>query len=124
MPPKRANPKSYKIARQLRNEPTPTERRLWMVLCGNKLGGVKFRRQHAIGKYAVDFCSVKRKLTIELDGSQHLEQSEYDIQRTAYLESQGYKVIRFWNAQVLNDIEGVICSIEAALNSKLSGIKY
>ena len=89
-----------------------------MVLCGNKLGGVKFRRQHAIGKYAVDFCSVKRKLTIELDGSQHLEQSEYDIQRTAYLESQGYKVIRFWNAQVLNDIEGVICSIEAALNSK------
>jgi len=82
MPPTKADPKSYKIARQLHNEPTPAERRLWMVLCGNKLGGVKFRRQQGTGKYAVDFCSVKRKLAIELDGSQHLEQSEYDIQRT------------------------------------------
>jgi len=76
MPPKRANPKSYQLARQLRKKPTPAEKRLWMVLCGDKLNGVKFRRQHAIGKYVVDFCSVKRKLAIELDGSQHLEQSE------------------------------------------------
>ena len=112
------------MARQLRNVPTPAERSLWMVLCGNKLGGVEFRRQHTIGKYAVDFCSVKRKLAIELDGSQHQEQREYDIRRTAYLESQGYQGIRFWNVQVMNDIEGVIRSIEAALNSKLSGIKY
>jgi len=112
------------MARQLRNVPTPAERSLWMVLCENQLGEVKFRRQHAIGKYAVDFCSVKRNLAIELDGSQHLEQREYDIRRTAYLESQGYQGIRFWNVQVMNDIEGVIRSIEAALNSKLSGIKY
>ena len=85
MPPKRAIPKSYQLARQLRNEPTPAEIRLWMVLSEKKVNGVKFRRQHAIGKYVVDFCSVKRKLAIELDGSQQLEQSEYDIQRTAYL---------------------------------------
>jgi very-short-patch-repair endonuclease len=118
MPPKRANPKSYELARQLRKELTPAERRLWMVLRGNKLNGVNFRRQHAIGKYVIDFCSVKKKLAIELDGSQHLEQGEYDIQRTAYFESLGYKVMRFWNAQVINDMEGVIRSIEAALKSK------
>ena len=118
MPPKRANPESYRLARQLRKEPTPAERRLWVVLRGNKLNGVNFRRQHAVGKYVVDFCSVKKKLAIELDGGQHLEQSEYDIQRSAYLESQGYKVIRFWNERVMNDIEGVIRSIEAALNDE------
>jgi very-short-patch-repair endonuclease len=118
MPPKRAHPKSYELARQLRKDPTPAESRLWLVLRGNKLNGVNFRRQHAIGKYVVDFCSVKKKLAIELDGSQHLEQSEYDIQRTAYLESQGYKVLRFWNAQVTNDMEGVIRSIEAAMNNE------
>jgi very-short-patch-repair endonuclease len=115
MPSKGANPKSYALARQLRNETTPAEKRLWMVLSGNKLNGVKFRRQHAIGNYVADFCSVKRKLAIELDGSQHQEQSEYDIMRTAYLESQGFQVLRFWNAQVMNDIEGIIRSIEAAL---------
>jgi len=70
-----------------------------MVLRGDKLNGLSFRRPHAIGKYVIDFCAVKKKLAIELDGSQHLEQSEYCIQRTAYLESLGYKV-RFWNAQV------------------------
>ena len=87
-----------------------------MVLSGNKLNGVEFSRQHAIGKNFVDFCSAKRKLAIELDGSQHLEQSEYDTQRTAYVESLGYKVLRFWNDRVMNDIENVIHSIEAALN--------
>jgi very-short-patch-repair endonuclease len=68
----------------------------------------------ATGNYIVDFVSIKNKLVIELDGSQHLEQTEYDIERTRYLESQGYKVIRFWNNDVLNDIEGVICAIEFA----------
>ena len=118
MPPKRAFPKTYELARQLRKEPTPAEKRLWLVLRGDKLNEVHFRRQHAIGKFIIDFCSVKRKLAIELDGSQHLEQDEYDLQRTAYLESQGYKVIRFWNDQVMNDLEGVLRSIEAALNDK------
>ena len=115
MPPKRANPKGYECARQLRKGPTPAERKLWAYLRGNKLKGVNFRRQHAIGNYIGDFVSVKKKLVIELDGSQHLEQEEYDIERTKYLESLGYKIIRFWNNQVIDDIEGVICSIELVL---------
>ena len=115
MPLIRASPKSYELARQLRKEPTQAERRLWSVLRGNKLNGVSFRRQHAIGKYIVDICAVKKKMVIELDGSQHVEQSEYDIQRTAYLKSQGYKVMRFWNDQVMKDMESIIRSIEAAL---------
>jgi very-short-patch-repair endonuclease len=118
MPPKRANPKSYELARQLRKVPTPAEKKLWAYLRRNNLNGVHFRRQHAMGKYIIDFVSAKKKLAIELDGSQHLEQSDYDIQRTAYLESQGYKVIRFWNDQVMKDIEGVIHSIEATLNNE------
>jgi very-short-patch-repair endonuclease len=77
---------------------------------------VNFNRKHAIAKYIVDFCPVRKKLAIELDGSQHLKQSEYDIQRTVYLESQGYKVMRFWKEQVMKDVEGVIRSIKAVLD--------
>jgi very-short-patch-repair endonuclease len=115
MPPKRANPRSYELARQLRKVPTPAESRLWLELRRNQLNGVNFRRQHAIGNYIVDFVSVKRKLVIELDGEQHLEQSDYDSLRTAYLESLGYKVIRFWNGQVMREMESVIQSIDSAL---------
>ncbi len=63
----------------------------------------------------MDFCAPRRKLIIELDGSQHLEQEEYDEERTAYLESQGYKVIRFWNKQVMDDMEGVMKAVICAL---------
>ena len=74
-----------------------------------------FALGNAIGNFVVDFVAVKYKLVIELDGSQHLEQEEYDIERTKYLESQGYKVTRFWNDQVMNDIDGVIRTILHAL---------
>ena len=103
----------------LRRESTPAERKLWAYLRGDKLHGVNFRRQHAIGNFIVDFVSIKNKLVIELDGSQHIEQAEYDIERTKYLESQGYTVIRFWNNQVENDFNEVIRAIELALNSDL-----
>jgi len=73
--------------------------------------GVRFRRQHAIGNYIVDFCAPRKKLIIELDGSQHLEQQEYDQERTRYLESHGYQVIRFWNNEVMKDVEGVLLAI-------------
>ena len=76
---------------------------------------VNFRRQHAIGNFIVDFVSIKNKLAIELGGSQHLDQVQYDIERSKYFESQGYKVVRFWNNQVENDINGVIRTIELAL---------
>ena len=118
MPPRRASPKSYERARQLRKELTPAEGKLWAYLRGNKLNGVNFRRQHPIGNFIADFCSVKRKLVIELDGSQHLEQDEYDIERTKYLESLGYLVIRFWNSQVMNNIEGVVEAIKVALKDE------
>ena len=118
MPPRRTTPKSYDFARKLRKEPTPAERKLWAYLRRDQLDGVNFRRQHAIGNYIVDFCSPKHKLIIELDGSQHLEQEEYDLERTKYLKEQGYQVIRFWNHQVLNDMEGVIQAITFSLDEK------
>ncbi len=113
--PRRSTPKIMQRATKLRNEQTPAERKLWAYLRGKKVKGVKFRRQHAIGNYIVDFCATKEKLIIELDGSQHLDQIEYDEERTAYLESQGYKVIRFWNNQVMNDILGCVIVIEDVL---------
>jgi very-short-patch-repair endonuclease len=118
MPAKRSNPKTMHRAGELRREPAPAERKLWAYLQGNKLNGVSFRRQHAIGNYIVDFVSIKKKLIIELDGGQHLEQSEYDEERTQYLKSQCYKVVRFWNNQVENEMDGVIRKIEMALDDK------
>ena len=105
-------------AGKLRKDPTPAERKLWAYLRGNKLKGVNFRRQHAIGNFIVDFVSVKKKLVIELDGSQHLEQAEYDVERTKYLELQGYKVIRFWNNDVMKDINGVLRAIELVVDKE------
>jgi very-short-patch-repair endonuclease len=115
MPPKRTTAKGNEKARHLRKEPTPAESKLWSFLRNNNLNGVKFRRQHAIGNYIVDFCSPKHKLVVEVDGSQHLEQEEYDTLRTKYLQEQGWRVIRFWNNQVLNDPDGVFLAIALEL---------
>ena len=112
--PPRSNPNTRTHAIELRKELTPAERKLWSRIRNDQLG-VNFRRQHAVGNYITDFCSPKSRLIIELDGSQHLEQEEYDKERTEYLESQGYKVIRFWNNDVMNNIEGVILAIMVAL---------
>ena len=111
----RSNPKIKHRAIKLRKDLTPAESKLWVRIRNDQLG-VTFRRQHAIGNYIPDFVCIKKKLIIELDGSQHLEQEEYDPERTEYLEEQGYKVIRFWNHEVLKDIEGVILAIVNALN--------
>lgn len=105
-------------AGELRKEPTLAERKLWAHLRGDKLNGVNFRRQHAIGNFIPDFVSIKKKLIIELDGSQHLEKAEYDTERSKYFESLGYKVIRFWNNQVENDLSGVIRAIEFSLSNE------
>jgi len=118
MPAKRSNTKTMHRAGELRKEPTPAERKLWSYLRGDKLNGVSFRRQHAIGNFIVDFVSIKKKLIIELDGSQHINQAEYDAERSKYFESLGYKVIRFWNNQVESDINEVIRAIEVALNNE------
>ena len=91
---------------------TPAEVRLWQELRGNKLG-IHFRRQHVIGIYIADFVSLKNHLVIEIDGEYHLnpEQQESDRIRTAYLEQQGFRVIRFSNSQVLTDLEKVMSKI-------------
>ena len=104
-------------AGELRKEPTPAESKLWSRIRNDQLG-VTFRRQHAVGNYIPDFCSPKAKLIIELDGSQHLEQAAYDEARTKYLESIGYKVIRFWNNDVMNKIEAVILAITSAIEDE------
>lgn len=115
--PKRSNPKTMHQAGEFRKEPTPAERKLWSRLRNNQLNGVSFRRQHAVGNYIPDFCAIKEKLIIELDGSQHLEQEEYDEERTKDLELLGYKVMRFWNNQIMNEMDGVILAIMEALKA-------
>ena len=122
--PPRSNPNTRTRAIELRKLLTPAEGKLWSRIRNNQLG-VNFRRQHAIGNYIPDFsqrdavlCSPKAKLVIELDGRQHLEQEEYDKERTKYLESQGYKVIRFWNNDVLNNFEGVMLAIMYSLEKQ------
>ena len=108
--PPRSNPKTRTHAIELRKELTPAERKLWSLIRNDQLG-VNFRRQHAVGNYIPDFVCVQKKLIIELDGSQHLEQEEYDEERTKYLNSLGYKVIRFWNNEVTNNLDGLRLAI-------------
>jgi very-short-patch-repair endonuclease len=95
--------------------PTPAEAKLWAFLRRGQLGGVTFRRQHAIGRYVVDFCAPKLKLIVELDGSPHLRVAEQDAARTRELEAKGYRVLRFWNSQVATDMEGVSRALLDAL---------
>ena len=114
--PFRSKPKILHQAGKLRKQTTPAEQKLWAYLRLMRDEGVRFRRQHAIGTYITDFCEPHKKLIVELDGSQHLEQEDYDSERTKYLESKGYKVIRFWNNQVMNETEGVIKAIIYALD--------
>ena len=105
------------LARVLRHRQTDAERKLWNELRNLQLEGIKFRRQQPIGHYIVDFISLDKKLIIEIDGSQHDEEliKEKDEQRTKWLEGEGYRVLRFWNNEVLTNIEGVFTFIQEAL---------
>lgn len=96
-------------ARYLRNNQTPQERKLWTIIRNRQFFGYRFLRQYCIGSYIVDFICREKKIIIEIDGGQHNQPSdiEYDIQRTEYLNSKGYKVIRFWNNDIDKNIEGV-----------------
>ena len=103
-------------ARLLRSNMTDVERRLWGAMRGKQLG-CRFRRQHPIGAYIVDFACVERKLVIELDGGQHQNQKTYDDTRSRYLNQQGWQVVRFWNNEVLNNLDGVLEVIMGKLES-------
>lgn len=101
-------------ARQLRHDATPAEQILWKRLRHRQLRGLKFRRQHPIGEFIVDFYCAEHKLIIELDGVVHAYQRERDQERTDILEHQGYHVLRIKNAEIKQDIESVLRRIIAA----------
>lgn len=100
---------TLKNSRRLRREMTDAKRKLWKALRGGQLEGFKFRRQHPIPPYIADFCCIEQKLIVELDGSQHSERS--DAVRTRALESQGWKVVRFWDNDALLATEAVVEAI-------------
>jgi very-short-patch-repair endonuclease len=116
MPPPKIKPETHNRAHKLRNKITETESRLWTFLRSDRLANIHFRRQHPIGKYIVDFCAPREKLIIESDGSQHMDHEYQDQEQTVFLISKGYQVLRFWNHEVTNNIEGVIIAIQQALN--------
>ena len=105
-------------AKKLRQSETEAEQIIWSWLRAKKLKGVKFRRQEPVGIYVVDFVSFEKKLIIEIDGGQHnIEVNKAnDEVRTEWLESQGFRVIRFWNNEVSANLDGVIAQIQEAIN--------
>lgn len=110
------NPKTQHRARALRNEPTDCERKLWQFLRLRQLDGFRFRRQVPIGHYIADFACVEAKLVVELDGGQH-QDSEHDVRRDAELRRQGFRVLRFWNNQVLQETAAVLEQILRVLRA-------
>ena len=103
-------------ARHLRKNQTDAEKILWQRIRRRQIGGHRFRRQHPIGNYIVDFFCFEQGLVIEVDGGQHLEQDDYDRERTKWLESQGYRLLRFWNNEVQDEVEAVVQAIWEELN--------
>lgn len=102
-------------ARNLRNNATDAERCLWRVLRQRNLDGFRFRRQVPIEGYIVDFVCPQAKLVVELDGGQHAERTQHDAARTSRLESLGYRVIRYWNDDVLLRLDDVVMDIHRRL---------
>ena len=105
-------------ARRLRRSQTAAERKLWLLLRDRRLAGFKFRRQHPVGPFIVDFCCTEAKVIVELDGGHHALSLESDAARSHYLAGQGYRVLRFWNNDVLGNTSGVLERIVEALTLK------
>jgi very-short-patch-repair endonuclease len=113
--------KKYYTARMLRKNSTIQERRLWNLLKNRQFHNLKFKRQVPLGNYIVDFLCSEIKLVIEIDGGQHNEPKniEYDHKRTVFLESIGYKVLRFWNIDIYENINGVLEEIEKHISEDI-----
>jgi very-short-patch-repair endonuclease len=109
--------RTRKLQRSLRKDMTIAERKLWSALRLGQMNGRKFRRQHPFENYILDFVCLEEKLVIEVDGSQHFEQINKDEVRTKILEKAGFRVMRFWNNQVMNEFEGVTEAIFLALQT-------
>lgn len=101
-------------ARDLRRNSTDAERHLWYYLRANRLG-VKFKRQVPIGDYIVDFVCLEKRLIIELDGGQHMDNQIYDMKRTDWLKTHGFKVLRFWNHDIFQQTPSVLDVIMTTL---------
>jgi very-short-patch-repair endonuclease len=99
---------SLKNAKALRANATDTERRLWYHLRGHRFMGLKIKRQKPLGRYIVDFVCMDKRLIIELDGGQHVERAQDDARRDRWLREQGYTVLRFWNNEVMQELESVL----------------
>jgi very-short-patch-repair endonuclease len=114
----RGSRRQIALARKLRQSQTDAEKALWAKLKTRQLEGIKFRRQQPLGPYIIDFISFERKIIVELDGGQHNERraKERDRERTAWLKERGYQVLRFWDNEVLVNIEGVLEKIREFLN--------
>jgi len=109
------------LARNLRRRATDSEKVLWRRLRDRGLSDRKFRRQHPIGRYVVDFVNLNHRLVVEIDGGQHATQTNDDQQRTKFLAAKGFRVLRFWNNDVLTNIEGVLQTTENSLRSPHPG---
>ncbi len=107
----------HDLARELRKNMTDAERRLWSRLRRRQFAECKFRKQAPIGTYIVDFVCFERKLIVELDGGQHVLRSLEDERRTAWLNSQGFRVLRYWNHDVFEDIDTMLEAIWSALHA-------
>ena len=120
----RSNDKGYSRptlrSRELRNNATDAERKLWPHLSARKLRGVRFNRQFPVGQFICDFVSREKRLVIEIDGGHHATNVEYDSRRTQFLNSQGYVVLRFWNNDVIDNLDGVLMMIGEALDNRPS----
>ena len=112
--------KIRKLSRNLRKNPTDAEAKLWHHLRRKQLDGYRFRRQHPLGQYVVDFICLEAMLVIEVDGGQHAKFIRRDERRTAFLEKQGFRVLRFWNNEVLGNINGVITTIMRVIEEQMS----
>ena len=110
---------TVQVARRLHRRQTDAERYLWFKLRNYRLGGLKFRRQMSLNGFVVDFCCPNAKLIIELDGGQHVYQREQDARRTKDMEDSGYFVLRFWNNEVLRNINGVLEEILSRANQQM-----
>ena len=111
---------STAFARRLRASLTEAENRLWYYLRDRRFRSAKFRRQVPIGPYVADFVCIAARLVVEVDGGQHSERAAYDTARTRFLEARGYRVMRFWNNDVMENIDGVMEVIAAALTQNRS----
>jgi len=112
--------RSGKLQRALRNNMSDAEQALWNVLRGQQVSDLKFRRQHLFGDYILDFVCLENKLVIEVDGGQHAQQAGYDKNRTQELQAAGFCVLRFWNNEVLKEIESVKEKIWLAVQEQQS----